>query len=191
MRNTLCFGDGRGILSRPLAAFSVAVFSVVAGCTSSRDAACEPKGDADSASAKSRTRPITFSGDPTLVVVRATYRQTKGPCFRDGDAWVMPLVDAFDIAEVLEGKFHAKHITVRLFGEHAPHYPRELVEGNEYVLCLRLSDETKADLREKEEKGYDFLWMDRCEIELQKADADDNQGQEEPVPLPRRNHEDP
>ena len=105
-----------------------------------------------------------------VIVFRGKYYKTTGPCIQLGDALGMPMIDAFEVAEVLEGNLKAKTIDVRAMTEGGSSYPKEMVEGKIYTLRLTPSDKTTKQLRENENKEDDtFLWIDGDEIEEQKA----------------------
>ena len=104
------------------------------------------------------------------VVIRAKYYQTTGPCIELGDDLLgMPIIDAFQVVEVLDGDFTAKSINVRARTELGGTYPKDMEEGKIYTLRLTPSEGTIKQLRENQTKGHTYLWMDGDEIEEQKS----------------------
>ena len=102
-------------------------------------------------------------------VFRAKYHRTTGPCIEMGDTLAMPLVDVFEVVEVLGGDLKIKNIHVRAMTEGGVAYPQDLEEGKIYSLRFRPSESTKKQMSENEEKGHPFLWVDGREIEAYKT----------------------
>ena len=92
----------------------------------------------------------------------AKYYKTTGPCIQLGDALGMPIIDAFEVVDVLK----AKSINVRAMTEGGSSYPKNLVEGTIYTLRLMPSATTTEQLQEneKEDEGT-FPWINGNEIE--------------------------
>lgn len=149
---------------------AIAVGYFLAGCSSqvgvgrdSPSAVVETVAASESAS----SAPVTRKKD--VLVFRAKYYQTTGPCIQLGDnALGMPIIDAFEVVEVLEGNFKANTINVHSMSEGGSSYPRNMAEGETYTLRLTPSEETPKQLHEKQNKeGDTFLWIDGDEIEEQ------------------------
>lgn len=137
-------------------------WSLLAGCSSQHEAPGDP------APPEGRDAPaVVAPAEPPkeVVVFRARYYRTKGPCVRIGDALAMPVVDGFEVTEVVGGQLKATRIEVRPFSGGGPAYPKELTDGKVYLLRLTPSDKTKQELREMEKEDGHFVWIDADEIE--------------------------
>ena len=149
----------------------IAVGSLVEGCSSQS----RVDGDAASADANKDTKTATEVAAPVtpgkeVFVFRAKYYQTTGPCIQlDEEHLGMPIIDAFEVVEVLEGDMKAKYVNVQAMTEGGSRYPTELAEGEIYTLRLVPSVDTSRQLRESNQEGVTFLWIDGDEIEKQKA----------------------
>lgn len=130
--------------------------------------------------------PASFEGEPTaqtasevsapgpqqneVLVFRGKYYKTTGPCIQLGNTLAMPIIDAFEVVEVLAGNLKAKSIDVRAMSGGGSSYPQDLAEGKVYTLRLTPSAGTSKQLRKNENKeGLTFLWVDGDEIEEQKT----------------------
>ena len=145
---------------------SIAVCSILGGCSSQQEVvrdspSANPKDEA--ASAPEVAAPVKQENE--VFLFQAKYYRTTGPCIQLGDALGMPIIDAFEVVEVLEGNLKAKSINVRAMTEGGSTYPKEMAEGKIYTLRLTPSERTTKQLRENQKEGYMFLWIDGDEIE--------------------------
>ena len=148
---------------------SIAVGPFLGGCSSHDELVSDsssPNGNHEA----ERVSEVYFLDvrEKEVLVFRGKYYQTTGPCIQLGDSLGMPIIDAFEVVEVVEGALKAKHVNVRAMTEGGSSYPKEMAVGKIYTLRLTLADETSTQLRENESKGYTFLWIDGDEIEEQK-----------------------
>ena len=149
----------------------MAVGSFLGGC-SSRD---DVTGDPPSGTVENAGEGVSAASSPDTreeeaIVFLGKYYQTNGPCIQFDDAIAMPIIDAFEVVEVLEGNPNVKHVSVRAMTEGGSSYPKDMAEGEIYTLRLTPSAETSERLREAgSEEGFANLWVDGDEIEEQKA----------------------
>jgi hypothetical protein len=118
-------------------------------------------------------RPVSTAVTPPergRIVFLARYYRTRGPCLRIGKGWAMPVVDAFEVVQVVKGKLPASFIKVRLHTGGGEAYPRHLTPGKLYTLRLTPSATTRQRLRANEKEGFSSVWVDGDEIEDQRKD---------------------
>ena len=151
--------------------YTTAIGCFLAGCSSQDEVVRDPpSAGIQNESGSVSEVPAPDTQEREVLVFRGKYYKTTGPCIQLGDALGMPIIDAFDVVEVLEGNLKAKTIDVRAMTEGGSSYPKEMEEGKIYTLRLKPSVETSEQLRENENKTDDtFLWVDGDEIEEQKA----------------------
>jgi hypothetical protein len=131
--------------------YLTAALSFLIGCSSREE------GASDSIPVKKEEAKAQGPVDPgkkgnEIFIFRAKYYQTDGPCIFSGSTVSMPIVDAFQIIEVVKGDLKAKGIIVRALSECGPGYPKELAVGKVYTLCLTPSERTKQQLLELPER---------------------------------------
>jgi len=98
------------------------------------------------------------------VVVKAKYFRGKGPCIEGPKGTLaMPVLDMFQVVEVVKGRLATHHFGVRI-SPHATDYPRDLSEGEIYTLRLTLSENSRQQLQENENEGFGFIWVDGTEV---------------------------
>jgi hypothetical protein len=146
--------------------YSIAACSVLTGCAQHQEVANQ--------SIPATASPQVVSApegadERESFVFRAKYSRTRGPCIWLGDARAMLLVDSFTVVEVVKGNLTAENIEVRPLSDGGPEYPKELVEGLIYTLSLNPSEGTRHQLTENGKDGINFVWVDRGEIQEQKA----------------------
>src|SRR5262249_47933565 len=141
---------------------------VVASCSSNYDSDADATREAETTVVKTPGRADLVKPDKGTIVIRAKYYRTKGPCIRIGDAWAMPVVDGFEVVQVVSGTLQATFINVRPLSGGGPAYPKELAEGKIYTLRITPSEQTKKQLLENEKEGWRALRIDGDEIEEKK-----------------------
>jgi hypothetical protein len=146
---------------------STAAFSFLIGCSPQPGIALDSTPEGQPA-AKAPDVSLVKQ-EKEVIVFRARYYHTKGPCVRIGDALAMPVVDAFEVVEVVQGALPAKTINVRFHSASGSGYPKELAEGKTYTLRFTPSEGTREQLRDNQKEGYSFIWVDGDEIEEQKV----------------------
>jgi hypothetical protein len=162
---------------------SAAVFAFLSGCNSQLDVASESSPAKEQEQAKDKEglvpvdqeqaaqepptgkKVVPVEQDKETFVFRAKYYRTKGPCIRIGNGWAMPLVDAFEVVEIVKGDLQAKYIEVRALTSGGSGYPKELAEGMVYTLRLTPTDRTMQQLQENQKQGSSFLCVNGEEIE--------------------------
>jgi len=146
--------------------WSLAVFSLFAGCSSRYEAdTASPEGPKPVAAKTPDLVDAAKDDQEETFVIRAKHYQTEGPCIQLGDDLGMPIIDAFEVVEVVEGELKIKNVLVRTLSGPGAKYPQELTEGEVYTLRLTPTKGTRQQIRENEEKGYPWLWVDEDEIE--------------------------
>jgi hypothetical protein len=108
---------------------------------------------------------VPVKQEKEVFVFRAKYFQTKGPCIKIGNAIAMPVIDAFEVVEVVKGNLKAKSILVRPFTRGGSAYPQKLTEGKVYTLRLTLSERTKQKLQENDQNGTTYVGIDGDQLE--------------------------
>ena len=127
-------------------------------------AVCFSRHDAYPDSTKGTDTAVAIQPDSARPVIRARYYRTKGPCVRMGDSWAMPVIDGFEVVEVVKGVLKAKSIEVRPFTGGAT-YPKELAEDKIFTLRLTPSEHTNQQVRENAKEGYSYIWINGDELE--------------------------
>jgi hypothetical protein len=148
-------------------ACSTAAVSFLVGCSPQPGIALDSTPEGEPATKAPDVSPV--KPEKEVFIFRARYYHTKGPCIQIGNDIAMPVVDAFEVIEVVQGDLHAETIKVQPLSAGGSGYPKELVEGKTYTLRLTPSERTKEQLRENQQKGYSWIWADGHEIEEQKA----------------------
>ena len=70
------------------------------------------------------------------IVFLGKYCQTNSPCIQFDDAIAMPIIDAFEVVEVLEGNPNVEHVSVRAMTEGGRPYPKDMAEGEMLHLAI-------------------------------------------------------
>ena len=144
--------------------------SFLSGCSSRSEVDRDsPSANATNEATRDREVAAPVTPEAEVFVFRAKYHQTTGPCIPIGDALGMPIIDAFQVVEVLNGDLGAKSIHVRAMTEGGSAYPKEMATGKIYTLRLTPSDATAEQLREFRNEGVTTVWINGDEIEEQKA----------------------
>jgi hypothetical protein len=100
------------------------------------------------------------------IVVRASYAGAKRICISGKGFSALANVDAFRVADVIEGRLNASIIHVQPLTSRSPHYPREPTVGATYTLRLSLTEEELKQDESNERGGRSELYVDGDEIEV-------------------------
>jgi hypothetical protein len=144
------------------------VSSILGGCSLQNEVVSDVSKPDSNEGTESEPKLVT-PDESEVFVIRAKYYQTTGPCIEIGDTLAMPVIDAFEVVEVLNGDLKVESINVLAMTEGGSTYPKEMEEGKVYTLRLTPSERTTKQLRENQKKGRAFLWIDGDEIEEQGA----------------------
>ncbi len=99
------------------------------------------------------------------IIIKAKHYRTMGPCIRMGNALGMPIIDAFEVVEVVKGSLpvNVKHIMVRAMTGDL----ENLKGGKVYLLRLTPSADTKSQLRDRKDDNP-WLWVNCNELRHEK-----------------------
>ncbi len=103
--------------------------------------------------------------NPEPIVVRVKYRRARGPCLQTGNSWALLAMDAFDVVEVVQGRLKATTIDVRPLTLNGSGYPKNIIEGNDLILRLTLSEESLNQAQENERQGSKWLFVNGDEVD--------------------------
>ena len=98
---------------------SIGVSSLPGSCVSQKEVATKSHSSGAKNETETKRENVTLVTDERdAFVFRGKYYQTTGPCIQLGEGRLgMPIIDAFEVVEVLEGDIKAKYVNVRAMTE--------------------------------------------------------------------------
>lgn len=102
-----------------------------------------------------------------LIVVKAKHIHTRGPCIPIGGGLAMPIIDAFQVLEIVKGSLpkSVTTIQVRALSGNLPNVKK----GEVNVLRLTRSADSKSQLEDRAKDGYTWLWVNAGELKVEAA----------------------
>lgn len=100
------------------------------------------------------------------ITLKAKHYRTTGPCIDlGGGALGMPIIDGFEIVQVVSGSLpkSVKKLEVRALSGDVG----KLKEGETCVVTLNPSADIKSQFQDRAKDGYSWLWVNASELKVQ------------------------